>query len=95
MLELFKLSLDKIFARTTTKKGFKNSMGWKRKNNRSNHRLEPFTSTPKNKTNANEIKVIIKIGIKIFLKKFNWIDEIKIIKKIADIAKVRCLEKKK
>ena len=79
----------------TIKKGFTNSIGWKRKNSKSNQRFEPFTSTPKKKTKIKEIIEIIKIGIKIFLKRSNWIEEIKIIKNIAEIAKIKCFEKKK
>ena len=95
VLEVPKLSFDKIFAIVTIKKGFTNSIGWKRKNNKFNQRLDPFTSTPINKTKNKEINTTIKTGTKIFSKKLNWIEEIIIIKSIADIAKTKCFEKKK
>ena len=43
--------------RNTIKKGFKNSIGWNLgKKEKSNHLLDPFTSTPKKGTNSNDIK---------------------------------------
>ena len=94
MFEVIKLSLDKIFAITTIKKGFKNSIGWKVKKKISNHRFDPFASTPKNNTRNKVVNIIKKIGIKIFFKKLIWNQENKIIKNIEHVAKIKCLEKK-
>ena len=56
-----KSSLDKICATITIKKGFKNSIGWNLKKNKSNQRFEPLTSTPKNKTKHNNVNNSIEI----------------------------------
>tara|TARA_B100000941_G_scaffold233585_1_gene176139 strand:+ start:112 stop:438 length:327 start_codon:yes stop_codon:yes gene_type:complete len=64
---LFKVNLDpKINDKNIIKKGFKNSIGWNLgKIEKSNHLLEPLTSTPKNGTNNKDIKKIIKKTIAI------------------------------
>ena len=50
--------------RNTIKKGFKNSIGWNLgKKEKSNHLLDPFTSTPKKGTNSNDIKKIINSNV--------------------------------
>ena len=72
-----------------------NNRGWNLKKNKSNHRFDPFTSTPKNNTRNKVINRAKKIGIKIFFKKLSSSHEIKIIKKMEQIENIKCLEKKK
>ena len=63
--------------------GFSSSIGWNLgKNKKSNHLLDPFTSTPTIGTNIKKIKQTVNIIIDIFNKCFWLIEENKIIKKI-------------
>ena len=58
-----------IFAVINTKKGLINSMGCKRKKNKSSHLFAPLISTPIIGTNINNTNEITKVGIINFFKK--------------------------
>ena len=77
------------------KKGFTNSIGCKRKKNKSNQRFEPLTSTPIKGTINNSINKIIKMGKTDFFTIFKSKKDIKNITKRAIITNNKCLEKKK
>ena len=61
------MNFDPIICdKKTTKKGFRNSIGWNLgKIVKSNHLLDPFISTPKNGINIKDIKNKIKTNIDI------------------------------
>ena len=68
--EFCSFSRVSIFTVINIKNGFNISIGCNLKKYKSNHRLDPFTSTPKNKTKNNVINKTKKIGVKSFVKNF-------------------------
>ena len=77
------------------KKGFNISIGWNLgKIPRSNHLLDPFTSTPKNGTKTKLIKVIKNKTIEILIKTFWFKKENSNKKIIPKKMKTKCFRKK-
>ena len=79
--KIFDLISHKIFAKMTTKNGFRTSMGWNLgKKNKSIHLLDPLTSTPINGTKNKQISEIKKRKIEYLNNWFEFKEEnIKII----------------
>ena len=77
------------------KNGFNISIGCNLKKDKSNQRLAPFTSTPIMGTRARKIKERINKGITSFFSSVVLIADIENIMNKANIAKLKCFEKKK
>ena len=89
-------SVQRMVDKNTIKKGFRTSIGWNLgKKNRSNHLLEPLTSTPIIGTNTNEIKETKKSTIEYLINcSFLKEENAKTIK-IPSTTYTKCLKKKK
>ena len=90
------LSVQRILAKKTIRKGFTTSIGWNLgKKNRSIHLFDPLTSTPMIGTNTKEIREIKKSIIEYFINLSTFIEEnIKMIN-ITRITNIKLLKKKK